>query len=75
MTDTPMLESYLSFLQDETIKHREYVHYFYDHILWGIGIVISLFAAVGVYLQWLYRKDIKHKIGTHTNPCVLMSSL
>lgn len=42
LADSTVIETYLTFLQEETSKHREYIHYFYDKILWAIDISIGV---------------------------------
>lgn len=59
--DSTVIETYLTFLQEETSKHREYIHYFYDKILWAIGISVSFICTIGASFYWITLSTIKKK--------------
>jgi len=55
------IEHYLSFLQEETTRHREYISDFYDSILYIISSGFAVVSAILVFFQWSTLKDVKRK--------------
>ena len=53
---------YSKFLREETKVHRESIESFYEKITYGLGLLISLFGGILIWLNWRTKKDIKEQV-------------